>query len=58
MSPQKAFQSIQGLLGMQPSVLAPSVHRSRSASEDPSSLAHTNGAAVPVGYDVDETVNN
>ena len=60
LSPQKALQSLQGLLGVatQPSVLAPSVHRSRSVSEDSSSVAHPNGVAVPVGYDVAETINN
>ncbi|KAH9176834.1 TB2/DP1, HVA22 family-domain-containing protein [Lactarius sanguifluus] len=60
MSPQKALQSIQSLFGVAtpPSFLAPSVHRSRPVSEDPSSLAHPNGVAVPAGYDVGESVNN
>ncbi|KAI9461021.1 TB2/DP1, HVA22 family-domain-containing protein [Lactarius psammicola] len=60
MSPQKALQSIQGLLGVAtpPSFLAPSVHRGRPASEDPSAPTHPSGVAVPAGYDVGEAVNN
>ncbi len=58
-SPQKALQSIQELLGVAtPPFLAPSVHRNRTGTEDPSSLAHSSSVAAPVGYDVAETVNN
>lgn len=61
MSPQKALQSIQGLLSgvaSPPSFLAPSVHRGQPAAEDASSHAQSGGVGVPVGYDVGETATN
>lgn len=60
MSPQKALQSIQSLLGVAtpPSFLAPSVQRSRPAAEDSSAQAHSSGVTVPAGYDVGETATN
>ena len=62
MSPQKALQSIQGLLSgvaSPQSFLAPSVHRGQPAAEDASSRApQSGGVGVPVGYDVGETATN